>query len=1471
MRWAGFRPFAAWPKVEGTVGRTFWVDLNGDGRADAVIARGDALVWFPSKTGPLDEVEREFGEPVVVPLPSGAEAAPGCGPNPQLDLFFADMTGDGLADLVRVRRGTVEYWPSLGNGRFGERVVMGGAPTIPTATGFDSARVRLVDLDGSGTADVLYLDDGRLWHFPNLGGRQLGARREIGALPAFDGRSAAIADLAGDGRPSLLWSATSPTRGHALSYLPLVPPTPPGMLIAIDDGCGRRTELAWGNSATHYLRDAAAGVPWETRLPAHRPVVDARVEYDLIGGTSVTTRYRYRDGYFDGAGGAFRGFGRVETLDVPQVLPRIGGGGLGDGGLPGASDEPAFAPPLLTRTWFHLGTAMWNHHRPFEPYDGDPLLPPIAPHVEAPGAHLPADAAAALRLLAGSVVRRERWAVDPAEAPVAHPFDVEQASYQLVLSQPRRGAQRPVFGVVPRVRRVATYEGQGGDPRVTEELVLAHDAWGAPTRTAQVACARRGAVDDPAQARTWVSVTDTARADVDVDTQFLLGAELATTQLELVGATLVGGRLGVEVLTAPAVLAALASPAPFEEALDPAAAAPAARRLTWQRTYYWDAARAAEAPFGVVPKAPRVHHAEVACLTPGLVAALAPRIDAAGVAALGYVLADGHWWQRGPVQEVSGPFGLVTRTVRGDGATAQQVYDDDQLVVTAQIDALGLSTTSIIDYRVMAPARTIDPNGTTTSAVHDGFGRVVASGVEGHVGAQPWKTGTAIGWTAGAATVASVLADPARYLADAATATFIDDRAWARDATPVAEVTVARSALVDDGAGGGAASGPLEVRVRYLDGFGRVLQEKVQVEAGPAIQRDASGQVIVDAGGRPVLAPAAERWRVSGHVVYDAKGQPGRVYEPYFSPSAAYEGDAVLARFGVSTVTTYDAVGRTVRVDLPNGTHATTAPAAWATTAATPGDNVLDSTYRVVREGRPVDDAERVAYEHAAGHAGTPTVTHVDARGVVCATRAVGDASAADAWTRQVLDATGQASAVIDARGLTAFTYVRDLRGRVVAQGSVDAGPTWAVADAYDRPVWTWDGRGFAVTRGFDVADRPTSVSVTGGDGATAMDAMVETYLYGDGAADRAAAVAANTVGRLVEVKDGAGVVSVSSYDPLGAVRAQGRRLRVAVDEAPDWRGAEAVESEVLATAARTDALGREVWTQLVDGTVRATVYARGGALVAVRVTTPDGALVATPIVADVARDAHGRVVAATLGQRRRADVGVRPGERAAGGAGRGAGDAGVPGAAVHVRSGRQAGADARRGAGRAGGAGAGRGERAARLRVRRARAAGGGDGPGAPGAAAARWPDDGGVRARRAAPVAEQRRGARAVHAAVHVRRGGESHARAARRRDGELGDRLLGRGELEPGDGGGGRQWRAGGEPGGDVRRRRQPARAVAPARAGLELARVPDARDDGGARWRAGRRRRAVRVRRGPRARAQGGDAAGGGRGGAGRGDA
>ena len=89
--------------------------------------------------------------------------------------------------------------------------------------------------------------------------------------------------------------------------------------------------------------------------------------------------------------------------------------------------------------------------------------------------------------------------------------------------------------------------------------------------------------------------------------------------------------------------------------------------------------------------------------------------------------------------------------------------------------------------------------------------------------------------------MAQILADPVAWLGSAATATWVDDRAWERDGTPIAEITVARSALA---LGGGDTDAPVDVRIRYVDGFGRVLQEKVRVEAGLAITRGPSGDVI---------------------------------------------------------------------------------------------------------------------------------------------------------------------------------------------------------------------------------------------------------------------------------------------------------------------------------------------------------------------------------------------------------------------------------------------------------------------------------------------------------------------------------------------------------------------------------------------------------------------------------------------------
>ena len=72
-------------------------------------------------------------------------------------IYLADLSGDGLTDLVRIRNGEVCYWPNLGYGRFGAKVTMDNAPWFDNPDLFDPQRIRLADIDGSGTTDIIYL------------------------------------------------------------------------------------------------------------------------------------------------------------------------------------------------------------------------------------------------------------------------------------------------------------------------------------------------------------------------------------------------------------------------------------------------------------------------------------------------------------------------------------------------------------------------------------------------------------------------------------------------------------------------------------------------------------------------------------------------------------------------------------------------------------------------------------------------------------------------------------------------------------------------------------------------------------------------------------------------------------------------------------------------------------------------------------------------------------------------------------------------------------------------------------------------------------------------------------------------------------------------------------------------------------------------------------------------------------------
>ncbi|MCW5801527.1 MAG: VCBS repeat-containing protein [Deltaproteobacteria bacterium] len=1211
VQWREFRPFAAFPHVEALGGHAQWVDLNGDGRPDLVVAKTDSLVWFPSEGD-------GFGAPCELPLPGGVAGAPTVGADLSLRLFFADMNGDGLADLVRVGNGSIEYWPSLGNGLFGESVVMEDVPQFSDCD-LDARRLRFVDLDGSGTTDLVYLGEGEITCWINAAGNRLVPGPRLTGLPRLDNLSdVAVIDFLGDGRPCLVW--INPLPGCApIAYLPLTTTLRPRVLVELDDSRGKLTRLEYASSATHYLRARDLGRPWATRLPAHVIVVDRLEILDAISGCRTVRRYAYHDGYFDGDEREFRGFGRVDVRDTASAE---------DG-----AREPAFSTPSLTRTWFHLGTPMWNHHRPTETYGGDNAWLP--PHVIEPEV---GDVDDGLRSLAGQVIRREVWSVVEHERTGEHPIQVHRQCHALREVQPRSGDMAAAFETFLAESVTEVYEQQPEDPRTTHELVLDVDEFGSPTRTASIGYARRSppAGAPEAQLRDHIIVESHRAAHLDEPHRFELDIPVEGRRYELAGiAPGASGWFEHAQLRSPAVDAALAAPSPHHEEVAEATAV-TARLLAHDQSFYWNTARTGPEALGEVGETTLCHHEESACFAPAVIARVLgdERAPETRLTELGYRLRDGLWWVVEATHELAPErsFSRRVATTRSDGARTQLVFDATAMSVVARIDALGNRTVLGIDYHTLLPHRVEDANGTIDEVERDPLGVVIAATRHGEVESRPWGFAPLAAGGEPPSSLAATIADPVSAIGGVASRVWYDLDAWVRDRAPTAVVILTREELRHDGDGGGG-DGPVGIAVAYLDGFGRTLQSKTRVEPGAAIRRDANG-VVVDAGGHPILGPTEERWRASGHIVYDGEQRPGRIYEPFFTPTVAFEGDDVLRSFGASTITRYDAVGRVVGRDLPNGTFASATYHPWELERADPNDNVLDSVYRSFRETLTPDAPERQALEHARRHAGTSESTYLDPLGRECGSLRRAEDGTAARRVELRTDVDGQTREIVDPRGLVAVRCVRDMLGRTLQETTLDAGDVWMLHDAHGRAVWTWNPRGFEVERGFDLADRPTHTHVRGGDLDAPLDHRVEEHRYGEDLADRGEAARRNLLGRAVVVRDASGETSIDRCDPAGHALVARRRFRDPASDAsePDWRSPVIFVPGDFVTASRYDGLGRRRADVLPDGTRRAYSYLTSGTLREIRVTTPDGAITDHAVLADATVNARGQRTQLRLG-----------------------------------------------------------------------------------------------------------------------------------------------------------------------------------------------------------------------------------------------
>ena len=126
-------------------------------------------------------------------------------------IYLADLSGDGLTDLVRIRNGEVCYWPNLGYGRFGAKVTMDNSPWFDTPDLFDQKRIRLADIDGSGTTDIIYLSHNGVAIYRNECGNSWSDPEYSIAFPPIDDLSSVVAtDLLGNGTACLVWSSPLP-------------------------------------------------------------------------------------------------------------------------------------------------------------------------------------------------------------------------------------------------------------------------------------------------------------------------------------------------------------------------------------------------------------------------------------------------------------------------------------------------------------------------------------------------------------------------------------------------------------------------------------------------------------------------------------------------------------------------------------------------------------------------------------------------------------------------------------------------------------------------------------------------------------------------------------------------------------------------------------------------------------------------------------------------------------------------------------------------------------------------------------------------------------------------------------------------------------------------------------------------------------------------------------------------------------
>jgi RHS repeat-associated protein len=964
--WENFVTFKSLPNLDWDNPNLKFIDLNGDGHTDILISEDNCFIWHPSLAedgfAAAERVSQSWDEekgPRVVFADSTQS------------IHLADMSGDGLTDIVRIRNGEVCYWPNLGYGRFGAKVTMGNAPWFDAPDLFNQRRVLLADIDGSGTTDILYLSGDGVQVYFNQSGNGWAAKRVLRGFPAIDSIvSVTTLDLLGNGTACLVWS--SPLLGsttRVMRYIDLMGGQKPHLLIKTVNNLGAETVVQYAPSTKFYLQDKLAGQPWITKLPFPVHVVERVETYDRISGNRFVTRHAFHHGYFDGVEREFRGFSMVEQWDTEEI------GTIQPGEASSDStnlDAASFVPPVHTKTWFHNGAYLAqdriSHLFVHEYYQGD-VLAALLPDTVLPKGLALEEEREACRALKGSILRQEIYADDGTEKS-HHPYSVSEQNYTIDLVQAKEDNRYAVFFVHPRETIDYHYERNPVDPRVGHQFVLQVDEFGNVLKSVAIGYGRRqsflpNADDRIKQTQTLITYTENRV------TNPVLEADAYRTPLPYEACTYELTGHGFHESDRPSLnhlLNTVQTAALLEYQMQPDGSLQK-RLIERVRTLYRRDDLGDALPLEVLESLALPYESYKLALTPDLLGQVyGDRVSDEMLIEGGYRHSEGeaNWWI---------PSGRVFHHPEPDASAAQELafaqehfflphrfedpfnnittveYDPYDLMVVKTRDAIGNEVKAEHDYRVMQPRVMIDPNQNRSQVAFDILGMVAGGAVLGKVEAGESESGDSLqGFVTDLSDeqVQSFLQQPRataqELLGNATSRTIYDLHRFQNSGQPVFAATIAREQHVHSANG---MESPVQVTFTYSDGFGREVQTKVQAEPGNAPQRESNaekpdrpGQLILE-NGKPKLAPTDPRWVGNGRTVYNNKGKPVKQYEPFFSSTHLYEAEPEMVMAGVTPILFYDPAERVVATLRPNHTFEKVVFDPWQQTTWDVNDTVL--------------------------------------------------------------------------------------------------------------------------------------------------------------------------------------------------------------------------------------------------------------------------------------------------------------------------------------------------------------------------------------------------------------------------------------------------------------------------------------------------------------------------------------------------